>query len=343
MLIVICGAGASYDSIWSRPPVSGGHDESRPPLMRDIFKQPIFELAATCFGITPANIERLRNCDFIEDQLEDLREENTPESKRQLMAIRWYLQVNIATCGRDWTSKEDRLNHNVLIDKIEANFKDGGPVCFVTFNYDLLIEHALKSRTTPVLFNNFNAYWNQSTYKLFKPHGSVNWSREITAPMFENFETQDQLKLALTVIDRAAEIEFGSLYNLQNEYVSTVERPIGWNGPMKNAMVPAIAIPATGKRGFVCPPEHVPQIRQCAVAATKVLIIGSQAREGHFFSLLAKNTRRLIIAVACGGRGEADRVVDRLKAYRIKADFLPTGDGFSNLVAGTSIEEFLRA
>jgi len=113
MLMVVFGAGASYDSIPSRPPgVYPTHTlPSRLPLANELFDdRPLFREAITrfpqCQAVIPY-LQRLPDGVSLERVLEGLQREANeyPQRNQQLAAIRFYLQYLIWRCERDWGSE----------------------------------------------------------------------------------------------------------------------------------------------------------------------------------------------------------------------------------------------
>ena len=98
MLMVIFGAGASYDSAPSRPPRMQ-RDLERPPLAEELFADiDAFSEVASRFPRCLPIIPRLRDRPAgvsVEQALEQLQQEaeGYPEGYRQLAAIRFYLNV----------------------------------------------------------------------------------------------------------------------------------------------------------------------------------------------------------------------------------------------------------
>lgn len=348
MLMVVFGAGASHDSRGDLP-VGGScpPEADRPPLASNLFDTRFRSVAAR-FKITAATLNRLTDHGKpLEDNLRELNQEAETNhgSAQQITAIRWYLQVVVAQCGEIWSRRSGPLNHELLINKIEQwtarrNEPDQA-VCFVTFNYDELIERSLeRAPTRPICFDSNDAYTQHSNYKLFKLHGSVIWSREIVEPRFE-VQGRSQLEIAHDVIERAPlQGQFSDCYNLWSYGAPTADNPIASNAPMENAMIPAIAIPITEKEPkFVCPPEHVPRLEECLPRVTKVLVIGSQGKEAHFFRLFPAHTdRRPIGLVVSAGRRDAQKVAERLKSI---GDFESSASNFSAFVSGDELEWFL--
>src|SRR6266566_2742188 len=107
MLMVVFGAGASYDSVPSRPasvsfPRPG--PSSRPPLADELFHDDLMSFGYTrnfpqCQPIVPY-LQNLRDGEAVESVLERLREEAAeyPKRHQQLAAIRYYLHLTIWEC-----------------------------------------------------------------------------------------------------------------------------------------------------------------------------------------------------------------------------------------------------
>ena len=163
MLLVIFGAGASYDSDSSRPPppdgtfsvISDMESGSRPPLANDLFEnRPGFkeslDLYSDCHPIVPC----LRDMDgqrSIEQVLEELQLEAEEEPRYvdrliQLAAVRLYLRSMLLKTSERWSGECGGItNYLALLDQIRrwAHRR----VALVTFNYDPLLEHALQKLT----------------------------------------------------------------------------------------------------------------------------------------------------------------------------------------------------
>lgn len=100
----------------------------------------------------------------------------------QLAAIRFYLQSMLRTLVENWNHHALGVtNYNSLIDRIEDwRCRSGGrEICLVTFNYDTLLEDALRPVHRILALSD---YISHSYYKLIKLHGSVNWAHEVDSP-----------------------------------------------------------------------------------------------------------------------------------------------------------------
>src|SRR5216684_6325938 len=138
MLMVIFGAGASFDSCPTYPPdyagtVIGGDSLNkyyRPPLANELFEnRPIFADAIRHFPQCQPIVPRLRSLrgETLEAVLEDLQAKSTsyPRGAQQLAAIRYYLQFVIRQCENSWRGVVKGVtNYKSLLDEIERTRKE---------------------------------------------------------------------------------------------------------------------------------------------------------------------------------------------------------------------------
>src|SRR6266568_3188132 len=154
MLLVIFGAGASFDSAPTYPPganVLGGdrvNNFHRPPLANELFEnRPLFAEAIDRFPECRPIVPRLRNLGdrSIEAVLEDIQgeAETYARANQELAAVRCYLHRVISRTENEWRGVAKHVtNYLTLLREIERTHPKG-PVCLVTFNYDMLLEDAL--------------------------------------------------------------------------------------------------------------------------------------------------------------------------------------------------------
>ena len=195
MLMVIMGAGASFDSAASHPIVpdrasyGAAYSEFRPPLANDLFdRREIFRAALTRYPYLAHVTTKLRNRadgKSVEEVLQSLSEIRDLNSiiPHELLAVRYYLRDVIGLCSSKWLEEVDGItNQKQLVQDITSAIgfsrDQGWPerVLFVTFNYDSLIEDALAQFGFQV--TNIDSYFRQSPhFALYKLHGSYNWAR----------------------------------------------------------------------------------------------------------------------------------------------------------------------
>ena len=339
MLMVVFGAGASYDSVPSRPPKSYPPHilPERPPLANELFEdRGRFTEAMSRFRECQPIIPLLRNLkgNSVELVLEGLQEEAAtyPEGFRQLTAIRYYLHFMLWECVRFWNDHARGItNYKSLLDQIERQRKPQDRVYLVTFNYDTMLEADLP--TVGVTINSIGAYIANHTYKFIKLHGSVNWAREVNTPI-EGLQEKNTWQVAHELIERAAALDISQRYRMVDSH------PIGKVG--ESVIFPAIALPIETKRNYECPTEHLDALNAFLPEVTKLLLIGWRATERPFLSLLRDRLRRGVrVLTVAGGGDEANEISQRLSTEGINGEFLMTEGGFTDLIEGRQADGFL--
>jgi hypothetical protein len=296
MLMVIFGAGASYDSAPDFPPPQPQAGQQSfdppppPPNPREIWRPPLtpklFLDSDGEFGSIVRNYPKLlpvlphlrrpSSGKSVEEELEAWQAEASgdPERKRQLFSIRYYLHDLLFKISNEWLQQtSDITNYVILLDQIRHLNTQNEPVALVTFNYDLLLDRALLSfnfKALP-LDRYFEAH---PMFKLLKPHGSVDWARFVDFPT--NRLGVDQL------IEQADSIKLSDEYLLAN-----ASHPVSIHS-FGRPIVPAIAVPVQTKTEdtFEWPSQHRAYFDSLLPLVTKILIIGWQAKEAHFLKLL---------------------------------------------------------
>jgi hypothetical protein len=336
MLLVIFGAGASYDSKSSFTPAEFPRRslEYRPPLANELFlKINQFRNHINTFPQCRPLVTYLEPHGetgvSIEEELGRMQSEaeRDPERLRQLAAVRYYLRNLIQECQQQWTGfAGGTSNYHTLWDQLRR----ATPVLAVTFNYDTLFEDALAG--TKIFFRQMSDYINiSSVCSLIKPHGSINWETLVgrvdvpstgSTPYNENY-----------LIDHAASLESTKLYRLVGDHTG--------DGPGR-AWWPALAIPTVSKSTFTCPGDYLGAFRGLAPQVTKILIVGWRAAEQHFLKELADGVRtRVGVHVVCENETAANEVIARLKTAGIQGDFKADPSGFTGFVRSRRVEAFL--
>ncbi len=347
MLMVVFGAGASYDSIDVKPPDTGNpgwviDEEFRPPLAKDLFGfRGLFADAMARFARLHPIVPLLRHAGTrnIETVLRELQDEAEvyPERRRQLMAVRYYLHFVIWECELKWKSVAKQVtNYKSLLDQINRWRKPDEMVALVTFNYDTLLEDAM-SVVGPTLSQLDDYISGNTGFKIFKLHGSINWARLVKGPI--PADNPNAWWFAADHIDRAADLE------ITDEFIRTDERPCGsWNGKVR--LVPAIAIPVEKKASFECPQTHLRELERLLPQVDKIALIGWRATENHFLELLARHLKGPIKAqVVAGERYEGGQIAAGLDDGCLRGKEVRWGDfespGFTNFVISRGIERIL--
>jgi len=367
MLLVIFGAGASYDSspdFRPRPPQAAqqnfGQSPSspdagefwRPPLANQLFLDPhgAFGDIVRRYDRLHPILSRLRQPPTgrsVEEQLELFQNEagsqTNPdrERKRQLFAIRYYLYELFREVSREWLNRTNRVTNYVsLVDQIRQYTLGDGRVAIVTFNYDSLLDSALLSfsyNPQNDLDRHFDAH---PTLKLFRPHGSVNWSRFADLP---SGTRRQPMQL----------IEQADNFDLTNDYVVAVATDPHQFFSHERPIVPAIAIPFQTKTEdtFEWPRSHRVYLEQLLPHVRKILIIGWRAKEAHFLEMLrdklpraGREVERILVVGkdADDGKEILHRFAAELGQSGYNTRHLYTDGGFGQFVADNEVENFLK-
>ncbi len=345
MLLVIFGAGASYDSVPSRPPNNEmfirPYLPYRPPLADELFGSGNQYLTASnsyprVKPIIP-RLQRLPEGRTVEAELERLQEEadDDPERLRQLAAIRYYLHYLITDFTRHWENEEVPRgdNYRTLLDDIRRWRKGGQRVCLVTFNYDTLLESALYTFGHEI--RDLPHYIAPTDFKVIKLHGSTNWAREVDTPIEVPTPTWNQV--SNRIIELAPELKVSSRYRL----VGTDEWPVGKAGSI--VLFPALAIPLETKRDFECPQEHLDALQACLPQVTELLVIGWRAADRPFLQLLRENVPpHPRVMVVAGGQLGGEQVIQKLREVIVGGDYAMSNGGFTEFVLRREVEGLLR-
>ena len=128
MLLIIIGAGASFDSDWRRPVPAPGFDPNsnrwRPPLAMDLFDEDRFGEYVADYPPSQGLMAQLRSAaPSIEQELERIRDLSKDQEHlpRQLLGVRYYLREVIAQTVRQWKkAKPDEMtNFTRLLTRLE--------------------------------------------------------------------------------------------------------------------------------------------------------------------------------------------------------------------------------
>lgn len=343
MLMVILGAGASFDSDPSRAATNTASiEESRPPLADQLFDdRPNFARIISVFPACRPIIPWLRKRDSgksVEQVLEELQEhsKNHPARLSQLLAVRWYLRLILSRSTNDWLQQSNGVsNYTSLLDQIEHFGGHHQGVCIVTFNYDCLIESSLAS--IGIAINTIDDYIASTRYPLFKLHGSVNWTRQLDSYP-DDVPNGSTIDRANFMIDHIAQISVSRRFA-----VASVPDPWHIRFPGEN-QYPAIAIPVERKVEFECPDNHMAELQTCIPRVTKILSIGWRGTEQHFLNLLCSGLkyRPKFLAVA-GNESNAQTTINNIERAGILLDRTITSrNTFSQFILSREADAFLQ-
>lgn len=346
MLMFIFGAGASFDSDPRRRFSPDEHEERmqdgewRPPLATRLF-EPSSREARECaleFSRATPLLMHLRSAaaagDDIEEVLETYQDEKRSFSalQPQLTALRAYLSRLLTQLPDRW--HEDAVgqtNYVSLLNELASSLEASGQAAsFVTFNYDRLLEYAVQD-VYGKRFTDIEDYISSADGRLYKPHGSVNWSQAAKLPPGVWLGDQDPDDVLHILIEQA-----GSLEWLPNDY--RVNDPYDGD-PYRDAQnqtywLPALAVPARFKASFSCPQSHLDALAKDLSVVDTVVAIGWRGREKHFLDLLSTHLPTdCRLFVVAENETSAMGTVDELWTTQKFSRYAMSADGFSGFAS----------
>jgi SIR2-like domain len=337
MLMVIFGAGASYDSWSSYPPNVSPLDDGnlRLPLANQLFLSiPSFRVISQKYPPCQPLLPYLESHSNIEQELEKFREQSgsDPVCARQLLALQYYIRDVIRECESRWSARTHGVsNYKTLLDQIRKH----PDLCFVTFNYDTLLETALAG--LGVQIPNIAGYVSEPKCALFKLHGSTNWERRVPA-------NKTTLYAASSEPQEKDLLDSSPVFD-DSSFVRKIGDPhSGESMTQRYYSYPALAIPTAAKSTFVCPPEHVRVLTECIPKVTRILIVGWRAAEQHFLQMLATGLSKPVRVMAvCEKPDASTETLDRLKPIAPPGStLLAARGGFTDFVKERESEWLLK-
>jgi hypothetical protein len=344
MLLVIFGAGASYDSVPHFPPTlpsspQHNYQEFRPPLANQLFdNRPSFVRFMQNYAAFKPLVNLLRGDVQVERQLAKFEQEakTFPTRNGQLTAIRYYLHEMLWDCQTSWFHQHRGItNYSTFVDAIGRwRYENSQQVCFVTFNYDTMLETSL-TELWSVKFTDLGSYTIHPHFKLIKLHGSIDWGLE--------FNDIELCRATPSVVIEAAVKSI----DVSDRYQKVVRPQVIFADQTHG--LPALAIPIEKKSEFVCPPEHLQALAEVLPRVTKIITIGWRATEQHFLTMLKKPLTGLqgdvdLMVVSGDIRGVTETNMNLgLVSVAPGRKNVTIENGFSGLINNISrLEAFLR-
>jgi hypothetical protein len=312
----------------------------RPPLAKELFGTgDEYMFAVSRFPVVRDVIPRLQGLPdggSIEAELERLQAEIIDDTRRmqQWAGIRYYLHFLIWDFTQHWEHEVARgiTNYNTLFDDIRRWRRRGERVCFVTFNYDKMLESALPTLGLGV--TSISDYIASDDLKVIKIHGSANWAREVERPIIDDLGNLNDWQVAYRLIEAAPELRLSQRYRLVTEW------PIGKADD--RVLFPALAIPHETGLEFECPEDHLAALRACIPEVTMLLVIGWGAADQPFLELLAQLPQRPRVMVVAGSQATGEEIRGRLDRAIVAGRYSVSSSGFTQFVLDREFEQWLR-
>jgi len=339
MLLVIFGAGASYDSIPFIPPQN--YNQFRPPLGDNLFEArqyflDIMSRYPRCKGIAPHLIGG-----SVEQKLQELSAGANPEVRRQLTAVKYYLQEVITLCDKQWSRLSRGItNYRGLFDEIEGwRQRQNTNICVVTFNYDTLLESALVE--DPRIQKKLERIEDYvlPPYTLVKAHGSINWGHDYSP------QTDASTLISLRqgtpsdiVGQKNRMIDLSSAIKLDEKFYLI-------QGDLKTGyLTPALAIPVETKSDYECPKDHIDRLCQFLPSVKIMITIGWRAKERTLMDMLidrlSSNVKTMVVS---SSPESANKRIKFMEQAGLKCEFFPANvAGFTQFASGREATRFLN-
>lgn len=334
--LIIFGAGASFDYIHPRQ-ASGVLEGFKPPVTDDLFRRNFNDIMNNFveMGDLPGTVETVvTSGGNLEELLSELvlKTPQNPDRKKELVAFRFYLQKLFQEISENYGNRPPN-NYNGLIGIIKDNFKEA---CIVNFNYDLLLEEALR------IGGSIKSYVDDSI-KVIKVHGSCDWvycfkppyeidDKDLMEPYDFLVANPDYFDKLATKIDR-------------DKYVmkDCIERE--YKEVRNNELIyyyPAIALPLPHKDSFLCPNSHVDELEKAMQQTDRIAIIGWKAGDSKLIEMMKQHiTKETPVAIVAGHQEDCNFIKDKLTDLPFVFEIERIG--FSNFVGSSDCNKFFAA
>lgn len=278
----------------------------------------------------------------MESKLEELMQEisTNPERSKQLASVRYYLQDIIRWCQREWLNRSKGItNYNSFLDQIEGWRQriKVDEVFLVTFNYDTILEFALEGDRRFHFRTAELGNYVSGTYKVIKPHGSINWTHHISqhrvtvgSPEPRNY---DELRTVL--INSADHLGIDRSIDVGFDYE---------NPSVLSPTIPAIAIPVETKAELECPEEHLQKLWEFLPKVKVMMTVGWRANEKDFVRRLVSGLPSgLKTLVVSSGAHSAEEGADHLRQAGLRGEISgSSASGFTDFEKKVEATRFLR-
>ena len=333
-------------------------DEVRPPLTKDLVEpSPFINQILTRWSSAQPVMDYLRrsvkegafNGGFdngfetavnLENALAEYQELPIPSRKFHLLAFSMMLR-DLLWASSDYMSESEELtggvtNYHALVNYLTqwvSKRKGERCVVFLSMNYDLLLERALKASFPESDFFGIDSYLAHDWISVLKPHGSVQWGYRAMGQDFA---------LNLDALAHGTEsIILAATDGVDETEILIQDSPFhDWSSTMSSQtlMVPAMALPIADKLDFVWPREQEDRLTELLGAVSVLLTIGWSGLDEHIMKRLRPLVRETAeVWVVSGSPKGATSVAENLGRH-IDTESIHTVDtGFRQ-----SIEKELR-
>jgi len=190
-------------------------------------------------------------------------------------------------------SKEIRKNNYIGFVQHLNDFlisKNNEKAIITTFNYDTILENALKHGLNYTFLNedNYIDYKNRNLL-LFKPHGSWNWVKDINEGVFQeldqtaNYYFDNNPNFHKFLYDKQGYLSTLNKYT-SNDRIRIIDLIEG-----SKPYLPQLLIPFSDKDEFIMPNSHLFCLKYMLKDIKLIIAVGWKGSEKYFKTLLSKN------------------------------------------------------
>ncbi len=300
-LVVLLGAGASFDCTWESP-----YDTAwRPPLVTELFadRESFTEILGAypdAQTLAPDLRTAVRTGSLgLETYLRDsVLGSALAYDRRRYRSIPPYLQQLLFEVGQKFTTHP--TNYDRLIN---ATLRAAKEVLFITLNYDTLLDDRLSRHSRIRALDSYIAACDE--WSLYKLHGSVNWGRP------SNLVRKGTFLNRLRELPDTEELELGDI-ELRAGSVDGLRRNSPGPSPW---FYPALSVPLGSEDELNCPDSHVDHLRErlAAHGGIHLLSVGYSGLDSSVLRLLVDSARELKTLYVVNAEGEsANAAVSRI-------------------------------
>ena len=307
-LVVILGAGASRGS-------AEYGTRLRPPLTIDLFDEAVYGEQLRAYDLAHqagrfiSQERRLDDTLGLEQALHSLRTSQFEHHRQMALAVPPYLQDLLHAVSAQHYSEAFRYDR--LIERLlRLEF-----VCFITLNYDVLLDRRLNAHYTLATLDDYIS--THKNWWLIKPHGSVNWFH----PASHQFQPAAPPKyLGWEEHEFECELPTASLAEIRGSFDG-----------METSRYPALAIPEGPDDRLVMPEKHAAHVRARLGSAHQIdlLVIGYSGLDTKVLDLLRSTEPDVrYLTIVDRGHDSAIAVRDRLRerGFTWVWEYLAPGD-----------------
>jgi hypothetical protein len=215
---------------------------------------------------------------------------------------------------------------------------------FVSLNYDLFLDRSLEVYASRE-FTSLASYISGSDrWMLIKPHGSINWAREIDNCPRDDYGHYPTRMETPPHFPDAAPVQV-IRWNRHHMHWYVPNLPL--ESYPKGYLYPQLVVPADKPKEFACPEAHVDQAIQFVKECQNFMIIGFSGHDDDINSLLDLMPGGSRIMIVGYGRSDAKKIYKRisLAASSLKAKKVQLhcfNDGFATFIESKDFRKFIE-